>query len=93
MTAQPTSEVWFQTSDYSRTVDPVVVERVTESSVWIKGKRHNRLGYDSFFPTKSDAWNWKINRQIARRDSAQRQVDYEQERLDKIYQYREQDNV
>lgn len=53
--AAPQADIWYvaRKSNYSaKKIEAVVVERHTESSVWIKGrKRAQQSTYDNYFPT------------------------------------------
>lgn len=54
---------------------PVIVERSTPDSVWIDGRRVKRLsGYESYFPTRSEARAFLIA-------DAQREIERGERRL------------
>ena len=85
MNAQVPSEQWYAISEFERRPNPVTVERYTDDSVWIRGKRCARLKtWEGIFPTVEEAWDWVICKAVGRRDVAQRQLDTEQKRLDTI---------
>lgn len=80
-----TSDQWYAISEYERRPKPVPVERYTEDSVWIRGKRCARLKtWEGIFPTEAQAWDWVICKAVGRRDVAQRNLDTEQKRLDTL---------
>lgn len=85
MSSQLPSDQWYAMSEFERRPTPITVERCTDDSVWIKGKRCARLKtWEGIFQTETEAWNWAIAKAVGRRDSAQRSLDIEQKRLDKI---------
>jgi hypothetical protein len=50
-------ETWYEAC--SSRVDPVEVERSTEQSVWIGGRRVSRVtDWRCFFPSEQEAWDW-----------------------------------
>ena len=54
------SETWYAAHrpGFAK-VEPVSVERSTDSSVWIEGGRRAIEGvYESFFKTEDEAWGW-----------------------------------
>ncbi len=71
------SEKWFQTSGrYSPRITPVEVERHTDASVWINGRRHARIsGWECYFPTWKEAHDHLLGEAAARVASARRKLE------------------
>ena len=60
---------WYKVNKYiskfgnEKWIVPIEVEKFSESSVWIKGNRHNRIAeYDNYFPTQDEAFNFAVSR-------------------------------
>lgn len=73
---------WFE--GFGQKVTPVEVEKFTDNSVWIGGRRTGRnADWRAFFPTEREAWDWVQAREEARVASAERQVVYARGMLEK----------
>jgi hypothetical protein len=70
------NEVWYLARwCYRPEVSIVSIERSTESSVWINGRRHARCsGYESFFETFDDAKAHLIGRARGELSALQRRL-------------------
>ena len=67
------SEIWYQTSKYKPTITPVTVERHTQSSVWIGGRRHAQVSeWHRVFPTWEAAKAHLMDRAEQRLENARR---------------------
>jgi outer membrane protein OmpA-like peptidoglycan-associated protein len=50
------SKFWFKTSNYHPHITKVAIEKFTDSSVWIDGRRRARAtDFEGYFPTFGDA--------------------------------------
>ncbi len=59
-------------------IEAVEVDRETESSVWIKGRRNSKLSsYENYFPTFSQAKEFAVARSTRAVEVAQRRLDSE----------------
>lgn len=69
----------YRASFYGITVETVDVERVSESSVWIKGRRHARItDYDGYHATFEAARDWLVKLYQDKIDALQMNIDYYQ---------------
>lgn len=79
MTDQHANEnaTWYATSSYERRlIRPVTVERFTEQSVWMDGRRHGRgSGRHGYFPTWEAAKAALLADAEAKVDSLRRQLE------------------
>ena len=66
-----------------REVKAVEVERETDASVWIDGRRKSKDStWRPLFDTPAQAWDWIIEREMAEVESAERSLKYRKEQLD-----------
>ena len=66
-------------------ITEVEVERVNDSSVWINGRRKDRFGsYECYHETWEAAHAQMMNLACSELKSAQRQLAYAQEKLNKL---------
>ena len=76
------SETWYQTTGYGKRITPLVVQRYTDSSVWVGGRRRARVtDWESVFPTWEEAKAHLLsqadkNLQSARAALARAQAEY-----------------
>lgn len=78
-------ETWYQIADFSGRINPIEVERFTDTSIWLKGgRREARISKCySYFPSREAARAALIQiRKLAVRDAEQRLV-WAQENLAK----------
>lgn len=67
---------WFVARRYGQRISAVEVDRFSEKSVWIKGKRHERLSrYESYYPTWQEAKDALITKAEASVYSARLQLE------------------
>lgn len=61
---------------YFGTIKPVEVERVTDNSVWVRGRRSNREGtYDGYFDSWEEARQFLLKKAQVKLDSARRHLE------------------
>jgi hypothetical protein len=51
---------WFRAWATFNSIEEVEIEKFTDASVWIGGRRHARLGWQSYFQTWSEAKDYLI---------------------------------
>jgi hypothetical protein len=79
------NETWFLTGSYRREIEPVSVERSTESSVWVKGRRCARItGWGAYYPTWQEAKDALVAAAEKRVASATAALTYANEQLAKM---------
>lgn len=61
-------------SIYSNTIEEIEVERETESSVWVRGKRKSKWGYEGYFDTWEGAREFLLGRADEELKSARRRL-------------------
>jgi hypothetical protein len=85
------TEVWYVARwCYKPEVSIVSVEKSTERSVWIKGRRQARCsGYESFFETFDDAKAHLIGRARGEIAVCQRRLDTARNKLREVEQIKE----
>jgi hypothetical protein len=82
---QQSSDQWFQATSWSNEIKPITVTKYTDSSVWVNGRRRDRVTtYEGRFQSKSAAWDWLES--LARREyeSAQMRADSKFKHLERI---------
>jgi len=76
---------FYETGSYGQFVDAVEVERFTDSSVWIRGRRRSRAStWKNYFETRQLAWDYLIGKAQAKLDGAEARVRTAQIDLKKI---------
>jgi hypothetical protein len=75
------SETWFRTGGWKQLIEPVQVERHTDQSVWIGGKRRARTtfsysdGEEGIFPTWTEARDQLLANAQSKVESLRRQLE------------------
>lgn len=81
-------ETWYEASlsRWGKRVAPVQVEKSTDKTVTINGRRCNRLTSDwrCYFPTEKEAWDYLVQRATAKVEEAQRSLQYLRSELGKV---------
>ena len=71
------------------TIERVEVERESESSVWIKGRRSNkRSDYANYFDTWEEAFNYLQETNIKRTEHLQKRIEQEEKFYEKMLKLR-----
>lgn len=74
----------YRASFYGITVQTVDVERISESSVWIKGRRHARItDYEGYHETFEAARDWIVKLHQNKINALQMNIDYYQNLLNR----------
>lgn len=74
----------YRASFYGITVQAVDVDRISESSVWIKGRRHARItDYDGYHETFEAARDWIAKLHQNKINALQMNISYYQNLLDR----------
>jgi len=81
------TNTWYEACFYGNKIEPIEVERFTDVSVWIDGRRRSREGV--FFPTQGEAIQFVRNALEQKLAHANRQVSNAQQNLIK---FNEEDN-
>lgn len=77
------SSTWYEA--FGSGVEPVQVDKFTEQSVWIGGRRATRESdWRAFFPEQKDAWDWVQSRRETRIAQAVEQLERDRKELEKI---------
>ncbi len=75
----------FKAPSYSHSIKVVEVERETETSVWINGRRNSkRTQYDNFFDTWGEAFHYLLERAETKLCVAQGRLNWAQDDLRKV---------
>ena len=73
----------YRTSKWSFRIDETEAEKVSEKSVWIGGRRNDRLSsYHNYFETWEDAKNFIVSRCESNFQSANRLLDKRRSELE-----------
>lgn len=65
------SEIWYKTSSWGERITSVEIERYSDTSVWISGKRRARVAeYAAYFPTWQAAKDYLLARAERKLESA-----------------------
>jgi hypothetical protein len=49
---------WFLARSWDKRPQSVEVEKFTEKTVTIRGRRHNQRGWECYFATEAEAWDF-----------------------------------
>lgn len=72
---------WFRV--WLGEVRTIKVQRATESSVWVNGRRRSRSGDDAYFPTLDEAVACIVRRAGGRIEIARRQIEAAEKQIAK----------
>jgi hypothetical protein len=76
---------WWRTSSWGKRIEPVTIERLTDSSVWINGRRHLiKSAYDNYFPEWEDAHRHLLGKAEARLEQVKRDLTFCQCTVDEL---------
>jgi len=79
------ASTWYKASKYTDRIDSVTVERDTDSSIWINGRRSAKAtAYEQYFPTWYQACGYLLSRTQSKIAYLERELEQEKSRLDKI---------
>ena len=79
------SETWFKTYRWRNGIEAVQVERHTDASVWMKGRKRARSGqYENYFQSWDDARNYLMDRAESHVLSLKRQLESAQGELGNV---------
>lgn len=67
---------WYRAWATFNSIEAVEIEKSTDSSVWIDGRRHSRAGWQSYFPTWQEAKDYLISEAEKSVQSARRVLDH-----------------
>lgn len=76
--------MWYEANVFagSPRIKPVEVERVTDASVWVNGRRRSRCGdWNSFFESFDEAKDWVVQTYRRRHEAAKRELDRQRQYL------------
>lgn len=85
------SETWYEA--WMDKITPVEVERHTELSVWVHGRKHARKSWRAYFPTWDGAREWLLSKAQDELDSARRSLQRAQAKHGRIKGMRQPSEV
>ncbi len=76
---------FYQTGGWSQPVEAVEVERSSENSIWVNGRRRARMSsYEKYWDTEKEAWDHLVKEAAYRLESATADMDRASEMLDEV---------
>lgn len=76
---------WYCADNFYNAIKPVEIERFTESSIWINGRRRSCVSeHEMYFPSWMEAWQYLLARWTRKVESARDELERRAAILEKV---------